>query len=228
MAKYFILLQILYACALQAQDRKLTLVTFHIEDFDKNPESSAVIEIAGTDGCKSVKGVSDSKGIYTVMLEEGRKFYVVVKKYNERFDFGVVEIPLLKKGDLFHKVLKIKVDAALIRSYILKNVYFDTNKFDLKEEALSALEELFSILSSDKDIHIEIWGHTDNSGNEKANYKLSQQRAEAVLKWLIKKGLDSNRLSASGFGADKPIIADNATSIGRLLNRRIEIREFKK
>ncbi|MFN6944356.1 MAG: OmpA family protein [Cytophagaceae bacterium] len=227
MAKYLILLQILVALDLQAQDRRLTLVTFHIEDFDKKTEVNAGIEIIGIDGRKSINGMSDSKGIYMVMLEEGGKYHVLVKQYDEVFDFGVIVIPFLKKGDLFHKVLKIKVDAALIRSYILENVYFDTNKSDLKKEALPALEELFSVLNSNKDIHIEICGHTDNSGNEKANHKLSQQRAEAVRQWLIKKGIDPGRLSAKGFGADEPI-ADNATIEGMQLNRRIEINVFKK
>ena len=72
-------------------------------------------------------------------------------------------------------------------------------------------------------LKIEISGHTDNVGSESFNYLLSQQRADAVLTYLLSKGVDNSRITAKGYGKDKPV-ASNENSEGRAANRRVEIR----
>ena len=70
---------------------------------------------------------------------------------------------------------------------------------------------------------VEVQGHTDNRGGEAANKKLSQDRAEAVVKYLTEKGVQASRLTAVGYGQEKPI-ADNNTNAGRQKNRRVEFK----
>jgi outer membrane protein OmpA-like peptidoglycan-associated protein/Mg-chelatase subunit ChlD len=103
----------------------------------------------------------------------------------------------------------------------LLNVYFDTNKSDLKPESNDAMDRLLKLMALDNSLKIEIHGHTDNVGKEESNMILSQKRAEAVKDVLIRRGIEKSRIKAIGFGFSKPV-ADNSTPEGRAKNRRTE------
>jgi len=102
---------------------------------------------------------------------------------------------------------------------ILKNIFFDTNKFELLPASVTELNSLLQLLQMNKTIAIEIQGHTDNAGNSNDNQKLSIQRAKAVYDELINNNIDAARLSFKGFGSAKPI-ATNDTATGKQKNRR--------
>ncbi|AYV55637.1 OmpA family protein [Leptospira kmetyi] len=105
----------------------------------------------------------------------------------------------------------------------LNSVLFDYNSSELKEEAKLELERIASVLKKYGDREIRISGHTDNSGGEEYNRKLSRERALSVLKELRdKQGLEEKRMSYEGYGKSKPI-ADNSTLQGRQKNRRVDI-----
>ena len=104
---------------------------------------------------------------------------------------------------------------------VLKNVFFDTDKSDLKPESQVELDKLFILLQQNKQMRIEIGGHTDNVGSEEHNLVLSENRAKAVYKYLITKGIREDRLRFTGYGYSKPI-APNDTEEGRTMNRRTE------
>ncbi len=104
---------------------------------------------------------------------------------------------------------------------ILKNIFFDTNKYNLKTESQTELNKLILFLNSNPEVKIEIGGHTDNVGNEEDNLLLSENRAKAVFDFLISKGIAESRLSYKGYGELKPI-ADNNTAEGKARNRRTE------
>jgi outer membrane protein OmpA-like peptidoglycan-associated protein len=101
----------------------------------------------------------------------------------------------------------------------LSNVFFDTDKYDLKPESKIELEKLVNLLKKFPFMVIEIGGHTDNTGSIEKNETLSLQRAKAVKDYLLNAGIDSNRLSARGYADTKPV-ADNSTPEGRARNRR--------
>lgn len=104
---------------------------------------------------------------------------------------------------------------------VLKNVFFDTDKFDLKPESKTELNKLVAMLKKNATLKIEISGHTDNQGNAASNKTLSENRAKAVYQFLIDAGIEAARLSYKGYGSEKPI-ADNNTLEGRAENRRTE------
>ncbi len=106
-------------------------------------------------------------------------------------------------------------------SIILKNIFFELDKSDLKEESHSELAKLLEFLEKNNSISIEIAGHTDKQGSHEYNLELSETRAKAVYEYLIAKGIDANRLQYKGYSYDKPI-ATNDTEEGRALNRRTE------
>ena len=108
-------------------------------------------------------------------------------------------------------------------STILKNVFFDTDKFELKPESEAELQKLVSFLNKNPNIKIEIGGHTDNKGSEEYNLKLSENRAKAVYEFLINNGIKRSSLSYKAYGFSDPI-DNNETPEGRAKNRRTEFK----
>ncbi len=105
----------------------------------------------------------------------------------------------------------------------LENVFFETGSANLKAESQLELNKLAFILNAYPEAAIELSGHTDNVGNPANNLTLSQERANSVRDYLVGKGIDTNRMSAVGFGDTKPV-ADNATDEGKAKNRRTEFK----
>jgi VWFA-related protein len=103
----------------------------------------------------------------------------------------------------------------------LLDVTFDTNKDILKKESYKEIEKVNSMMKKNPEMIIELRGHTDSEGKKDKNLKLSQDRADAVRKVLIEKGIDPSRIKAVGFGDSMPV-ADNSTKEGKSKNRRTE------
>jgi outer membrane protein OmpA-like peptidoglycan-associated protein len=104
----------------------------------------------------------------------------------------------------------------------MADVLFDTGKFDLRPVAREKLARLAGIVLAHPGLNLDIEGHTDSTGSDELNQKLSDQRAESVRKYLIEQGLPETTLIAVGFGKSMPV-ADNSTAAGRQQNRRVEI-----
>lgn len=100
-------------------------------------------------------------------------------------------------------------------------VFFDTNKATIKPVSFPLLDDVASALRDNPKIKVEVQGHTDSQGNDAFNKKLSQNRAESVRAYLIKKGIASDRMDPKGYGEDQPL-EDNRTADGRAKNRRVE------
>jgi outer membrane protein OmpA-like peptidoglycan-associated protein len=113
------------------------------------------------------------------------------------------------------------------QTVILKNIFFDTDKYDLKDESRIELGKLIDLLNKNPKIRIELSGHTDSIGSEEHNRILSGNRAEAVYNWLIQHAIAKERLSYAGFGFFRPIDT-NGTEQGRANNRRTEFKVIQK
>lgn len=135
--------------------------------------------------------------------------------YSESFDvaFHRTNVPVILDVPL-NKI-------AIGKNVILKNMFFETNQYNLKPEAKAELINLLSFLINNPTISIEIEGFTDNIGDDEANYILSSRRAKAVYNFLINNSIKPQRLKYVGFGKNKPI-APNTTEKGRANNRRTE------
>jgi OOP family OmpA-OmpF porin len=105
----------------------------------------------------------------------------------------------------------------------LPNVQFEKNKAKLLDSSKEDLDKLAKHLIENKQVKAEIIGHTDGSGDDKANQILSQNRAESVRQYLIKKGIEPNRIKAVGKGESEPKTT-NETLEGRAMNRRVEVK----
>jgi outer membrane protein OmpA-like peptidoglycan-associated protein len=102
------------------------------------------------------------------------------------------------------------------------NINFDTGKAIIKPEYKPLIIQVAEMLKANPQLKISVEGHTDGRGDRKANIALSEERAKAVMQELIALGIDSKRLTAVGYGPDKPI-GDNNTEEGRAKNRRVEL-----
>ncbi|MCB9336287.1 MAG: PD40 domain-containing protein [Flavobacteriales bacterium] len=114
---------------------------------------------------------------------------------------------------------KIKVG----ESVVLKNVFFETAKYDLKPQSKVELDKLIAFLKANPNLKIELSGHTDNVGDKKSNQLLSENRAKAVYNYLTQNGVPTDRLTTKGYGDAQPI-ASNDTEEGRAENRRTEFK----
>ena len=101
-------------------------------------------------------------------------------------------------------------------------INFDTGKAILKPESDKILGEIATLLKNNPSWKMKVEGHTDNVGLKATNQTLSQQRAAAVVTWLVGHGVDRARLTSVGFGDTKPL-ADNASEEGRAKNRRVDL-----
>mgnify|MGYP001584916101 CR=1 FL=1 len=125
--------------------------------------------------------------------------------------------------DVFIELNKIKTNT----QYTLNNIKYEYNEWNLTDESLVELNILYKILLQNLDYIVEIASHTDNKGDDDYNKELSLKRANSCVKYLISKGISSERLKAYGLGENKPIAPNNKLDgsdnpEGRALNRRTE------
>ena len=109
----------------------------------------------------------------------------------------------------------------------LDDVLFDFDRFNLTDSAKKELDEVYVLLKKNKSMYLEVQGHTDSRGKDEYNVNLSKNRAEAVVGYLLKKGIDRSRLEIKYFGSTKPITSNDSDE-GRAKNRRVEFRILKK
>lgn len=118
----------------------------------------------------------------------------------------------------------VQVDKCAIK--LDGKIMFDSNKYDLnskkfRDQNYKLLDDVVAVLNENKDITIEIGGHTDSKGSDKSNEKLSQNRVNSVRDYLVNKGIDGGRVTAKGYGESVPV-ASNLDAAGREQNRRVE------
>jgi len=106
---------------------------------------------------------------------------------------------------------------------ILNNIFFDFDSDRIKNESMSEINNIVAFLNANPDMKIVVEGHTDNVGQDAYNMDLSNRRAKSVKQSLVKKGINSERISFEGYGSTRPL-ADNTTEQNRAQNRRIEFR----
>ena len=105
----------------------------------------------------------------------------------------------------------------------LKGVNFKAGSAELEPESIEILDAAVAGIKKNPQARIEIQGHTSSEGDDQFNQTLSEQRAYTVFLYMVDKGIDRGRLSASGYGSSQPK-ASNSTEAGRKKNRRIELR----
>jgi OmpA-OmpF porin, OOP family len=109
------------------------------------------------------------------------------------------------------------------KSYVLKNIQFEFNSFNLTDESFSELDRVVEFLRKNPSIYIQLSGHTDDQGGDAYNQRLSLNRARSTAEYLVAKGITAHRIEAFGYGKTNPLI-NALTEEARKINRRVEIR----
>jgi outer membrane protein OmpA-like peptidoglycan-associated protein/tetratricopeptide (TPR) repeat protein len=168
------------------------------------------------------KAQTDETGNYLITLPVGRDYAFNVNRrgylfFSENFPLSQKQPDSTYNIDI--PLQPLEVNAAIV----LKNIFFDVNKFELKKESQVELDNVVRLMNENPTLRIQISGHTDNIGKPADNQLLSNNRAKSVVSYIITKGINLKRLSNSGFG-DKVPLADNKTEEGRAKNRRTELK----
>ena len=116
---------------------------------------------------------------------------------------------------------EIKKEVRSLFTKAMQGIQFETGKAVIKKSSYAILKQIAKVFIDNPTYQVEIQGHTDNVGNKDMNLQLSEKRANAVRDFLIKEGVDANRMTAVGYGDTRPV-ASNKTSKGRAQNRRVE------
>ena len=136
----------------------------------------------------------------------------------QSYTINIVEVAAMQQVVSANKML----DEIKKNGFIALYVNFDSGKWDLKADGQATVREIVAMLKSAPELKIKVEGHTDNVGSAAANKTLSDNRAKSVMNAVVAGGVTANRLSAAGFGQERPI-ADNRSEEGRGKNRRVEL-----
>ncbi len=176
---------------------------------------------------------SNSKtGKYLVSLPSGRNYGLTVRKEGYLFHSENFDIPAATEYQEIRKDIALsKIDIG--SKIVLRNIFFDFDKATIKPESEPELLGLYNLMVDNSTLTVEISGHTDNKGNPAYNQRLSEARAQSVVKYLINLGISPSRLKSTGYGETRPIApnenedgSDNPE--GRALNRRTEFEVLSK
>jgi outer membrane protein OmpA-like peptidoglycan-associated protein len=193
----------------------------------KQPIDAEISYYTLPDGIEAgIARTNPSNHFYKIVLPYGKQYSFIATAtgyYSISNYLDLSEVKEYKEMNIDIEVKPIEVG----ESIRLNNIFFDFNKSFLRPESYPELDRVVKMMNDNPSLEIELGGHTDNIGSAEYNYKLSDDRANSVLQYILSKGISSKRLSAKGYGKDKPV-ATNDTDEGRQLNRRVEFTIIKK
>ncbi|MCX6255544.1 MAG: DUF5004 domain-containing protein [Bacteroidia bacterium] len=165
---------------------------------------------------------SDVDGSYRVRLPAKKTYMIDLRAAGFLSDMKRIDVPDNWPKDVYN--LNVELIKVIVgKKVVLNNILFETGKFILTSGSYTELDHLLNIMQDNPQMKIEISGHTDKTGSEPVNFKLSEARAKTVVDYLVQKGVDQARMEFKGYGSLQPI-ADNATAQGRAKNRRVEFK----
>lgn len=174
-------------------------------------------------GTTVVKWVSNKKdGSFLICLPVNKNYAFSASKQGYLFNSKNFSLLENKEYQPFAVSIPLHpVTSAKDSVFVLNNVFFDTDKYNLKNESKVELDKLADFLTKNSSLKIELGGHTDNVGEKKHNQVLSENRAKAVCDYLIAKGIVKERLTYKGYGDTQPVVPNDSDE-HRQMNRRTE------
>jgi outer membrane protein OmpA-like peptidoglycan-associated protein len=205
---------------------QLTVFKGMIQDKETGLPIGATIEVTDNEKNEVIAtyNSNSSTGKYLISLPAGKNYGINVNADGYLFSSHSFDLT----NDSLSAYQEVKKDIGLEKlkigsRVVLKNIFFDYDKATLRSESISELNRLKRIMDDNPSMKIEIGGHTDSRGADEYNRRLSQDRAQSVVNYLIENGVSKDRLTYKGYGKSQPV-ATNDTPEGRQENRRVEFK----
>lgn len=208
----------------QREKRVVTVLMGKVIDENTAEPLNAVISLVDNETKKVITKITTEagKGDFELVVPHGGNYGVLTEKSGYIFNsmnFSVPKFADYQEIDMHIIMVRAEVGSKVI----LKNIFFDVGKAELKPASLSEIEKVQELLVANPDLKVQINGHTDNTGNAVTNKTLSLKRATSVVDYLSAHGITTARLAAKGFGSERPIVSNDDETGGREINRRTEI-----
>jgi outer membrane protein OmpA-like peptidoglycan-associated protein len=194
-----------------------------LDKFSKKPVRAKILYENLTENLElGINESNPSNGAYKIAVPVGANYGYLAQadgymSVTQSLDATNLEDPQTITQDLYLMPIKRGTQIAL------NNIFFDYNKTDLNKESFSELNRLVDMMKKNPKMKIAIGGHTDSKGSDEYNIKLASDRAEAVQAYLVKKGIAASRMSIKTLGKSDPLTANEESSDGAALNRRVDI-----
>lgn len=204
-------------------DRKsLTVFKGRTIDAISRKPVTANIDIIDNSNGQVIQTIStnSASGKFLLSLNAGKNYGIAVKADGYLFHSENFDIPANSEYNLVDKEIELK-NIAVGSKIALRNIFFAFGLSTLDPKSNTELDRLVKLMKDVPALKVEISGHTDNIGSESSNQKLSEDRAAAVVSYLVSKGIDKGRLTAKGYGSNRPVATNNSEE-GRQQNRRTE------
>jgi len=175
-------------------------------------------------GTSVVKWVSNkTSGEFFICLPVNKNYAFEASKTGYLFNSKNFALNESKEYEPFAVEIPLSPISVTGAPVVLNNVFFETNKFNLKDESKIELNKLVGFLTNNPTLKIELSGHTDNVGDKKSNQVLSENRSRSVADYLASNGIAKERLTYKGYGDTKPVVANDSDE-HRQMNRRTEFK----
>ncbi len=211
--------------------KPLPLILVHGVVYDSETKKPMEADITYSElGSSKVLGHATSNpetGVFLISLPKGKKysFHAAHDGYAAvHYNTDATKLDAYKEENIDLYLTPIKEGASIV----MNNLFFTANKYDILPESYPELNKLYTLLLENPTIKIEIGGHTSiNTSDQKFNEELSSNRAMAVKKYVVDKGIDAKRITSKGYGYSKPLYKTNKEEV-QAKNRRVEFTILQK
>ena len=191
-------------------------------DRDEEVVENAIIRIVGKDGTNE-KLFAKKDGTYRLELARGMEYVMMANAPGFLNQKQTLTTPTDEKSETFYVDFSL---ASITKPVLIENIFYDFDKATLRKESQKSLDELIDLLNDNPNVTIELMAHTDRKGSEAYNQNLSQRRAQSVVDYLIKGGIEKERLTAAGYGKMQPkTVTKNITKVYEFLPEGKELTE---
>jgi len=202
----------------------VTLLKGKVIDANSAEPLEATITLVDNEINSVVARIKSNKetGEFELTIPHGGNYGVATERRGYLFNsinFNLPQFAEYQEIDTHILMMKAEVGS----KSVLKNVFFDSGESDLKKESIAELQNIIELLESNPNLNVQINGYTDNTGDVASNKILSLKRANSVVDYLVGKSISLSRLSAVGYGEERPLVSNDDEKEGREINRRTEI-----
>lgn len=181
---------------------------FIVDQESKKPIVGVTVTVTDTDGKIQSKGITDAEGKFSLkvskfksnIIKAEKDSYVFIDKFiPEKYNGEAIQLEIKKN------IVEVKSNLDFEKALNTK-IYYDYNKANIRKDAIIELEKIIELLQKHKEIDLAIKSYADSRGRTKYNLKLSEDRTQKVIEFLVKRGIDKKRLIGSAYGETKPIV----------------------